>query len=70
MPWTQGGPSCSSLILLLLVTQCLSVCLCDFPLCFQSALELALILMPLSYVDHPYTEFLASAPEGEFVVAQ
>lgn len=48
----------------------MSVCLCDFSLCFQSALELALILILLSYVDHPYTEFLASALEGEFVVAR
>lgn len=69
MPWTQGGPSCCSSILLLLVTQCLSVCLCDFPLCFQSALEVALILMLLSYVNHPYTEFFASPLEEEFVVA-
>lgn len=54
MPWSQRGPSCCSLILLLLVTQCL----CGFPLCFQSALELALILSLLSYVDHLILSFL------------
>lgn len=35
-----------------------SVCLCGFPLCFQSALQLALVLMLLSCVDHLVLSFL------------
>lgn len=66
MPRTQRGASCCSLVLLLLVTQCLSVWFSTLLLiCFRTCADLdAAELCGPSYI-----EFLASLLEGELVIA-
>lgn len=70
MPLTQGGPSCCSLILLLLVTQRLSVFLSvGFSTLFSICLRTCTDLDSAELCGPSYTEFVASLLEGELMIA-